>query len=120
MDRLKDKDRIEPLVRSLSRFSDKALLILSGKSDVSAKAKIIGPALIFERLWIMRKELDRRLDNTGYHFEWADIKQDLRSLSEVTIEEIGKRLAVRSRSEGICGKVFQSVGVAMPATIREL
>jgi len=69
---------------------------------------------------VMRKELDRRLDNAGYHFEWADIKQDLRSLSEVTIEESGKRLAVRSRSEGICGKVFQSVGVAMPATIREL
>jgi len=34
MDQLKEKDRIETLIRSLSRFSEKVLLILSGKSDV--------------------------------------------------------------------------------------
>jgi len=51
MDRLEHKDRIETLIRYLSRFSEKVLLILSGKSDVSACAKKIGPALIFERLW---------------------------------------------------------------------
>lgn len=51
MDQLKEKDRIETLIRSLSRFSEKALLILSGKSDVNAASKKIGPALIFERLW---------------------------------------------------------------------
>jgi transposase len=51
MDQLQAKDRIETLIRSLSRFSEKALLVLSGKSDVSASAKKIGPALIFERLW---------------------------------------------------------------------
>jgi len=51
MDQLHQKDRIETLIRSLSRFSEKVLLILSGKSDVSAYAKKIGPALIFERLW---------------------------------------------------------------------
>jgi transposase len=51
MDRLQEKDRVETLVRSLARFSDKALLILSGKSDVSAQSKKIGPALIFQRLW---------------------------------------------------------------------
>ena len=50
MDQLKEKDRIETLIRSLSRFSEKALLIISGKSDVSAEAKKIGPVLIFERL----------------------------------------------------------------------
>ena len=38
MDQLKEKDRIETLIRSLSRFSEKALLIISGKSDVSAEA----------------------------------------------------------------------------------
>ena len=51
MDQSQAKDRIEILIRSLSRFSEKALLVLSGKSDVSASAKKIGPALIFERLW---------------------------------------------------------------------
>ena len=51
MDQLQAKDRVETLIRSLSRFSEKALLIISGKSDLSADAKKIGPPLIFERLW---------------------------------------------------------------------
>ena len=37
-----------------------------------------------------------------------------------TIEENGKKLAVRSQCLGTCGKVFQAVGVAIPPTIREL
>lgn len=36
MDQLQEKDRIETLIRSLSRFSEKVLLILSGRSDVRA------------------------------------------------------------------------------------
>ena len=51
MDELGAKGRVETLVRSLSRFSEQALLIISGKSDVALEAKKIGPALIFERLW---------------------------------------------------------------------
>jgi len=55
MDQIQEKGEIENLVRSLSRFSEKVLLVLSGKSDVRADAKKIGPALICERLW---KELE--------------------------------------------------------------
>ncbi len=51
MDQLQEKHRVETLIRSLSRFSEQALLILSGKSQVSADAKKIGPPLVFERLW---------------------------------------------------------------------
>ena len=51
MDRLKEKNRVETLIRSLSRFSEKTLLILSGRSDISAEAVTIGPVMIFERLW---------------------------------------------------------------------
>ena len=51
MDQLQPKGRIETLMRSLSRFSERTLMILSGQSDVSAKARKIGPSLIFERLW---------------------------------------------------------------------
>ena len=29
---------------------------------------------------VLRKELDRRLEQLGHHFEWADIKQDLKAL----------------------------------------
>ena len=51
MDRLQETEDIEKLVRSLSRFSDKTLLVLSARSDVDAKGLRIGPALIFQRLW---------------------------------------------------------------------
>ncbi len=51
MDRLQEKNRVETLIRSLSRFSEKTLLILSNQSDISAEAVTIGPVMIFERLW---------------------------------------------------------------------
>ncbi len=69
----------------------------------------------------LRKELYRRLEAAGHPgFEWSDIKQDLEALQEITIEENGKKLAIRSQCLGSCGKIFQAVGVAIPPTIREL
>jgi transposase len=69
---------------------------------------------------VLRKELDRRLEAAGESFEWAEIKQDLDALQMVTIEESGKRFAIRSQSHGVCGKLFKAVGVALPPTIREI
>ena len=69
---------------------------------------------------ILRKELERRLESYGHFFEWADIKQDLKALQEIVIEENGKRLAIRSQCLGTCGKLFQALGVALPPTIREI
>ena len=67
---------------------------------------------------ILRKELDRALEDAGHRFEWEDIKRDLKAMAETTIEDNGKRITVRSRAEGCCGKVFAAAGVALPATIR--
>ena len=69
---------------------------------------------------VLRKELERRLNAAGHVFEWSDIKQDLKALQQVTIEENDKRLAIRSECKGVCGKVFQAVGVALPPTIKEV
>jgi transposase len=69
---------------------------------------------------ILRTELDRRIEKAGHCFEWADIKQDLKALQEITIEDNGKTLAIRSECLGTCGKVFQAVGVAIPPVIREV
>lgn len=69
---------------------------------------------------VLRKELDSRLEKAGHSLEWADIKQDLEALQEVTIEERNKTLAIRTECIGTCGKIFQSVGVAIPPTIREV
>ena len=69
---------------------------------------------------VLRKELDRRLEKAGHCFEWAEIKQDLKAMQEVTIEDRGKTLALRTECRGTCGKVFQAIGVAIPPTIREI
>lgn len=69
---------------------------------------------------VLRKELDRRLEKAGHTLEWSDIKQDLEALQEITIDDKGKTLGVRSECLGTCGKVFQAVGVAIPPTIREM
>jgi transposase len=68
----------------------------------------------------LKKELYRRIEAAGHSFEWSDIKQDLKSLQEMTLEEEGKRLSIRTQCQGTCGKVFQAVGVAIPPTIRQL
>jgi transposase len=69
---------------------------------------------------VLKKELYRRIEAAGNSFEWSDIKQDLKSLQEVTLEEDDKRVAIRTQCQGTCGKVFQAVGVAVPPTMREI
>jgi len=69
---------------------------------------------------VLRKELDQRLADKKYRFEWADIKQDLKALKQVEIEENGKRFAIRGECKGVCDKIFQAVRVALPPTIKEL
>ncbi len=69
---------------------------------------------------VLRKELERRLNQAGHVFEWSDIKQDLKALQQVTIEEGDKCFTVRSECQGDCGKIFQAVKVALPPTIREV
>ena len=68
---------------------------------------------------VVRKELDRRLEKAGHCFGWADIKKDLKARQEITIEDRGKTLAIRSVCLGTCGKIFPAAGVAIPPTIPE-
>jgi transposase len=67
---------------------------------------------------VLLKELEHSLIQAGHDFEWEVVKQDLKALQEVVIEENGKTFVLRTASKGLCGKVFQAVGVAMPPTIR--
>jgi transposase len=69
---------------------------------------------------VLRKELGRRLNEKNRELEWATIKQGLKALQFVTIEEDGKRFMIRSRCEGDSAKIFQAVGVAIPPTIKEI
>ena len=72
MDQLQEEGRIQALIHSLSRFSEKSLLILSGQSDISADAVKIGPTMIFERLWEetgIRKTIKELLSGRRFGFD---------------------------------------------------
>ncbi len=46
---INEKGGVETWIRSLSRFSDEALMVLAGKSEVSAQARKMGLSLIFNQ-----------------------------------------------------------------------
>lgn len=68
----------------------------------------------------LRKELQDRLELKGHDVEWADVLRDLEQLEEVEVEHDGKRFLLRTEAKGVCGKVFQAAGVALPPTVRQL
>src|SRR6516225_4073315 len=69
---------------------------------------------------VLRQELEARPAAEGHEFEWADVIQDLDRLQVVEVEQEGKRFLLRSDVQGTCGKVFQTVGVALPPTVQQV
>jgi len=55
----------------------------------------------------------------GESLEWADVIRDLDALEEVEVMQQNKRFVLRNEIQGTCGKVFQSVGVKLPQTVRQ-
>jgi Transposase DDE domain len=69
---------------------------------------------------VLRQELQARLEERGHAFEWADVIGDLDRLQVVEVEQDGKRFLLRTEVQGTCGKVFQTVGVALPPTVQQV
>ena len=67
---------------------------------------------------LLRRELERRLEKSGYSFEWEAVLKDLLSIHEVTAQISGKTVIFRSELLGHSGKIFQAAGVAIPPTVR--
>jgi len=67
---------------------------------------------------VLRQELERRLEQQGSTFEWADIIRDLDHLQETTITVEEKAYVIRSQIKGTLAKVFQAAGVAIPPAVR--
>lgn len=51
LEELTARGQVDQLLRSLAKYSERAILLLSGASDPQAEVKKIGPDLIFGRLW---------------------------------------------------------------------
>ena len=69
---------------------------------------------------MLRKELQDRLEERGWAFEWADVIRDLDGLEEIELEKQGKRFVLRTEAQGVTGKVCQAAGVALPPTVRKV
>jgi len=69
---------------------------------------------------VLRKELDRHLELSGLSYKWFDIKQDLNKLREITIDDGGKEVLIRTEARGVCSSVFRSLGMALPPTIQKV
>ena len=69
---------------------------------------------------LLQKELFRRMAAAGIEAEWADILRDLDALTEVEIENGGKRFLVRSRAKGATVAILRCAGARLPITIRSI
>jgi hypothetical protein len=69
---------------------------------------------------VLRQALQERLAEHGIEADWKDVLGDLDALSETEVAYQDKRFVLRSEAIGVCGKMLQALGVAMPLTLRRL
>jgi transposase len=67
---------------------------------------------------VLLKELQARLEASGWRPEWERLKDDLEALEEITVVNAGKTFVIRSQTRGDAGKALQAVGVALGPAIR--
>jgi len=68
---------------------------------------------------LLQRELERRLEEKGETWEWAEILRGLDNLQEVEAVFQGKRFVLRSQVLGQAHKAFLAAGVALPPTLRD-
>jgi hypothetical protein len=66
---------------------------------------------------LLMHELTERLNKRGWKLEWADILRDVMELEEVEVLHQGRRYLLRPPLKGVCGKVLQAAGVAIPPPV---
>jgi hypothetical protein len=69
---------------------------------------------------VLRKALQDALEEDGHDFEWKDVLADLDDLEDVHVVHKGKHFVLRTEARRTAGRVCQTVGVALPPTVRQL
>jgi hypothetical protein len=112
--RYRDLLRVEQLLRQA-----KAVLAtrpIYHSSDMAIRGHVFCSFLAL----LLAKELEDRLRRHGVAAEWGDILRDLDRLQEIELEQDSKRFLLRTPTTGVAGKLFQTVGVALPPNVQEL
>jgi Transposase DDE domain len=68
---------------------------------------------------VLKKELADRCATRAFQPEWDEVRRDLDRLQEVEVEQDGKRFILRTPVTGCAGKLFQTLGIALPPNIRD-
>jgi hypothetical protein len=68
---------------------------------------------------VLRRDLQDRLAAAGLDPEWAELLRDLDRLQEIEVAQDDKRFVLRTPVTGCAGKLFQTLGVALPPNIRD-
>ncbi len=68
----------------------------------------------------LRAELEKRLEDRGEQWEWAEVLRGLDNLQEVEMVFRSHRYLLRSQFTGDAHKAIRATGAAIPPTIREL
>ena len=68
---------------------------------------------------VLKKALADRCAARGFQPEWDEVRRDLDRLQEVEVAQDGKRFILRTPTTGCAGKLFQTLGVALPPNIRD-
>ena len=105
---------VEDILRSMKSLLETRPIY--HKSDETIRGHVFCSFLAL----ILRKELQDRLEGTGWSLEWADVIRDLDRLQQVEMSLDGKNYVVRTETKGTVGKVFQACGVALPPTLRSM
>lgn len=69
---LQKKGDIETIISSLAKYSQEVIMCLTGKGDPSGESFIIGPVLVFERLWKesgLQSVINRLVEDRKYGFD---------------------------------------------------
>jgi len=69
---------------------------------------------------VLMKTLQDTLEKAGAKPEWERFMGDLEALEAITVEQGGKRFALRTDARGHVGKAFQAAAVALPQRVRQL
>jgi transposase len=110
--RYKELWQVENLFRSMKSVLNTRPIY--HQNDASIKGHVFCSFLAL----MLMKELQMRIRDKGWEMEWADVKRDLEALCEVEISDADQVYHLRTNLVGICGKVFQAAGVAIPPTVR--
>ena len=86
----------------------------------SADAAIRGHVFCSFLALILRKELLARCAQAGIKPEWAEMLRGLDRLQDITIDQGGQQVVLRTPADGCTAAVFKAVGMALPRHIKDV